>query len=35
MKNLNRKEFLMLVAAVASAAVMPGCGGAAGAGGLI
>lgn len=32
MKNLNRKEFLMLAAAAASAAALPGCAGAAGAG---
>lgn len=32
MKNLNRKEFLMLAAAAVSAAALPGCAGAAGAG---
>lgn len=32
MKNLNRKEFLMLAVATVSAAALPGCAGAAGAG---
>lgn len=32
MKNLNRKEFLMLAVAAVSAAALPGCAGAAGAG---
>lgn len=33
MKNMNRREFLMLAVTAASVAAMPGCGGAAGAGG--